>query len=277
MTVSTALHRPSDAANPPVAVECDDYEHLEPALAELAALDPTDPRHRALRARIACQALPLADHIAQRYAGRGADSEDLVQVARVGLLQAIDRFDPTLGSSFLGYAIPTIMGEVRRYFRDHTWALRVGRRAKETRAMLGPATEAFAQRHGRMPTTSELATELATDITEITQATLAANCYVADSLDQTAADDSGAQLPLAERLGDDERCYGLLEEAMTVGPLIAELTPAQRQLLIWRYRESLTQAQIADRLGVSQMQVSRILMRMLTSLRERALGLGSAA
>ncbi|MFF3229052.1 SigB/SigF/SigG family RNA polymerase sigma factor [Nocardia suismassiliense] len=274
MTASTTLCSQPDATT--AFDDSRDYEHLEPSLAELAALGPTDRRRRVLRAQIVCRALPLADHIARRYAGRGADADDLVQVARVGLLYAIDRFDQARGPSFLAFAVPTIMGEVRRYFRDHTWALRVTRRAKDTRALLGPATEAFAQRHGRMPTDRELAIELAVDVAEVTQARLAANCYSAESLDVTIPDESGAEVPLTDRLGNDEHCYRLVEEAMVVRPLIAQLTARERRVLIWRYRDSMTQAQIADRLGVSQMQVSRILMRVLATLREDALGGASA-
>ncbi|WP_107659250.1 SigB/SigF/SigG family RNA polymerase sigma factor [Nocardia suismassiliense] len=273
MTASTTPYsRPGSAT---AVSDSRDYEQLEPSLAELAALGPADRRRRVLRAQIVCRALPLADHIAQRYAGRGADADDLIQVARVGLLYAIDRFDPSQGPSFLAFAIPTIMGEVRRYFRDHTWALRVTRRAKDTRALLGPATEAFAQRHSRLPTDRELAIELAIELAEVTQAKLAANCYSAESLDVTVTDESGAQIPLTDRLGSDEHCYHLVEEALTVRPLIAELTSRERRVLIWRYCDSMTQAQIAERLGVSQMQVSRILMRVLATLREQALGCAS--
>ncbi|MEU8899887.1 SigB/SigF/SigG family RNA polymerase sigma factor [Nocardia sp. NPDC048505] len=248
----------------------DRYEHLEPLLAELADLGAATAAGQELRARIIHLGLPLAEHIARRFAGRGEAFDDLLQVARVGLLHAVDRFDPARGSGFLAFAVPTIMGEVRRHFRDRTWPVRVNRTVKETQSLLAPAIEAFAQRMGRTPSMRELATELGTDLATITQGMLAANCYQADSLDATVPDESGAALPLVERIGADEHCYGLIEDALSVRPLIAELPERDRQILIWRFCDSLTQQQIAERLEISQMQVSRVLARILAHIRTQA-------
>ncbi|MGW4739224.1 RNA polymerase sigma factor SigF [Nocardia xishanensis] len=250
----------------------DGYEHLEPWLDELAEIAPEDPRHARLREQIVACGLPLAEHIARRFSGRGEAFEDLLQTARMGLVQAVNRYDPARATSFLAFAVPTIMGEVRRHFRDHAWALRVERGVKETHAKLGPATEVLAQRLGRLPTAREIAAEIDVDLIEVTKAMTAANCYNTNSLDVAVRDeDQDGAYPLTAAFGRNEPCYGLLEDAMAVRPLIAALPGRERQVLIWRYFGSLSQTQIAERLGVSQMQVSRILSRTLAKLREQAL------
>ncbi|WP_228838863.1 RNA polymerase sigma factor SigF [Nocardia amamiensis] len=256
----------------------DSYDNIEPWFEKLAAVEETDPHHAELREEVVRRCLPLAEHIARKFAGRGESFDDLLQIARVGLVLAVDRFDITRGSSFLGFAVPTIMGEVRRHFRDNTWSLRVPRRLKEIQLRIGPATETLSHRLGRMPTAREIAAELDVELGEVTQALIAGNAYQTNSLDSAARhDDEGAPQPLADTLGAEEPCYQLLEQAMAVRPLIAELPPRDRQVLILRFFESRTQAQIAERLGVSQMQVSRILARILGELRERALGTDEAA
>ncbi|MBF6079156.1 RNA polymerase sigma factor SigF [Nocardia beijingensis] len=251
----------------------DSYDNIEPWFEKLAAMDEGDPHRAALREEVTRRCLPLAEHIARKFAGRGEAYEDLLQIARVGLVLAVDRFDVSRGSSFLGFAVPTIMGEVRRHFRDHTWSLRVPRRLKEIQLRIGPATETLSHRLGRMPTAREIAEELDVDLGEVTQALIAGNAYQANSLDAAGREDGdGAPQSLADTLGAEEPCYDLLEQAMAVRPLIAELPPRDRQVLIMRFYESRTQSQIAEELGVSQMQVSRILARILKDLRERALG-----
>lgn len=250
----------------------DTYDNIEPRFAELATLSSTDPRREAVREQIIELCLPLADHIARRFTGRGEAFDDLHQTARLGLVQAVDRFDIGRGSSFLAFAVPTIMGEVRRHFRDHTWALRVPRRAKELQALIGPATETLSQRLGRMPSAREIAEELNIELSEVTRALVAANAYSTNTLHAVGRDDDGnAGLSVGDSLGSEEPCYRLMEDAMAVRPLIAALPERERQVLVWRFYDSLTQSQIAERLGVSQMQVSRILNRTLTQLRESAL------
>lgn len=269
MTESTPAQTTAFAAH--AGRSGDSYDNLEPLFSELAALAADDPRRAELRAEIVRRGLPLAEHIARRFARRGEEFDDLVQTARVGLMHAVDRYDPAHGAQFLAFAIPTVMGEVRRHFRDRTWALRVSRGIKETHARLGPATEALAQRLGRMPTARELAAELDVDLHEVSRAMIAANCHDTDSLDVAATDEDSGTYPLVERLGADDPCYHLLEDAMAVRPLLAKLPRREKQILIWRYFGSMTQNQIAERLGISQMQVSRILSRTLTTLREQAL------
>ncbi len=245
----------------------DSYDNIEPWLDKLAALAPDDPHRGALREHIIGLCLPLAEHIARRFTGRGVDYDDLHQIASLGLVAAVDRFDPARGSSFLGFAVPTMMGEVRRHFRDQTWSVRVPRRTKEVHALVAPAVEELGQRLGRSPRPGEIAAELGIDQAEVAQALVAANCYRADSLDAGAEDGESAAAPISARLGADERCYGLLEDAMAVRPLLAALPERERQVLVWRFFDNLSQAAIAERLGHSQMYVSRMLARILDSLR----------
>ncbi|MFI7669509.1 RNA polymerase sigma factor SigF [Nocardia sp. NPDC049526] len=254
----------------------DSYDDIEPWFEKLTALEPGDAHRQVVREEIVRRCLPLADHIARKFAGRGTEFDDLQQIARLGLVQAVDRFDVTRGSSFLSFAVPTVMGEVRRHFRDHTWALRVPRRAKELQALIRPTVETLAQRLSRMPTAREIAAELDLELGEVTQALVAANAYQTNSLDIGVGDnDEGTRLSVIDTLGAVEPCYRLLEDAMSVRPLIAALPDLQRRVLIMRFFESKTQSQIAARLGVSQMQVSRILTKTLNTLREQVIGADS--
>ncbi|WP_024804602.1 RNA polymerase sigma factor SigF [Nocardia sp. BMG51109] len=250
----------------------DSYDNIEPEFAKLAALDPDDPHREAERERIVGLCLPLAEHIARKFSGRGENFDDLLQVARVGLVQAVDRFDVERGSSFLSFAVPTIMGEVRRHFRDNTWAVRVPRRTKEIQLSIGGAVDALAQRLGRLPKAREIADELDVDLVEVTQALIAGNAYQMSSLEAATGDDGeNTPLSLREVLGEAEPKYDRVEEFMAVKPLIADLPDREQQVLIMRFFETKTQTQIADALGISQMHVSRILAKTLTWLREEAL------
>jgi RNA polymerase sigma-B factor len=252
----------------------DPYDNIEPWLAKMAALPVGDPERTALREQIVRRCMPLADHIARRYCGRGETYDDLYQVASLAVILAIDRFDPSVGSSFGAFAVPTILGEVRRHFRDHLWALRVPRGTKVLQARIGPAVERLAQRLHRMPTTAELAAELGVELLEITRAMLAANAYTADSIDGgTDACDRTATRAAAATMMADEAGYRRTEEALTVAPLLRELPEREREVLRLRFFENWPQSQIAERLGVSQMQISRILSRTLATLRARALGI----
>ncbi|WP_019925491.1 SigB/SigF/SigG family RNA polymerase sigma factor [Nocardia sp. BMG111209] len=245
----------------------DPYNGIEPSFTELATLDPGSREWTRLREAIIVRCLPLAEHIARRYTGRGEQFDDLLQVARCGLLEAVDRFDATRGTTFVSFAVPTIMGEVRRHFRDHTWAVRVPRRLKELRTRAQAITPRLIQQLGRMPTASDIADALGVDRDEIVQVMIAANGYDSDSLDPgTDSDDNDAPSPM-RRLATAEPCYDLIEDTMTVRPLLAELPDRDRDILVWRYFDGATQQQIAHRLGISQMQVSRLQARILTTLR----------
>ncbi|MFI9503939.1 RNA polymerase sigma factor SigF [Nocardia sp. NPDC052566] len=250
----------------------DSYDNIEPLFEKLAALGADERARAALREELIGRCLPLAEHIARKFAGRGENFDDLLQVARVGLLHAVDRFDVTRGSSFLSFAVPTIMGEVRRHFRDTTWAVRVPRRTKEIQLTIGPAIERLSQRLGRMPRAREIAAELDVDLVEVTQALIAGNAYQSSSIDAVSGDDpDSGPLPLLESLGAEEPAYTAVEDHLVVKPLLAELPDGEKRVLIMRFFENKTQNQIAEVLGVSQMQVSRILARTLNALREQAL------
>ncbi|MGW4371325.1 SigB/SigF/SigG family RNA polymerase sigma factor [Nocardia takedensis] len=250
----------------------DPYDDIHPSLVRLSRLSPGTARWRALREDILRRALPLADHIARRFAGRGETYDDLHQVASLGLVLAVDRFDPDRGDSFLAYAVPTMMGEVRRHFRDHTWAVRVPRRIKDIHQMLGPTVEYLSQDLGRAPTALEIAVDLNVDFSEVTQALLAHNAYRTDPLDPTPNEDddfSGAAA-VAETYGAEDEHYELTVEAMVASPLLAALPDQDKQVLYWRFYRQESQARIAQRLDCSQMHVSRMLACILTDLREAA-------
>ncbi|MBB5911183.1 RNA polymerase sigma-B factor [Nocardia transvalensis] len=248
----------------------DPYDGIEPEFERLARLDPDDPRYRRLRDDIIVRCLPLADHIARRFSGRGMDYDDLLQVAREGLLGAVDRFDPHRGPTFVAFAVPTVMGTVRRYFRDQSWTLHVPRGTKEIQQRITAIIPDLAQRLNRMPGAHDLAEALDTDLEQIVQALVASDCYRAESLD-TPADPGRSSATAGDLYGSDEPCYHLLEEAMTVQPLIDALPDPDRTILVERYFGDRTQADIGTEFGVSQMQVHRILTRTLRSLREQAL------
>ncbi|NKY86660.1 SigB/SigF/SigG family RNA polymerase sigma factor [Nocardia veterana] len=249
----------------------DPYDGIEESFRALAALDADDREREALREQIITTCMPLAEHIARRFAGRGQSAEDLRQVANLALVLAVDRFDVTRGVSFTSFAVPTIMGEVRRYFRDAAWAVKVPRRMKELRGDISRLTPVLAQRLGRDPSAHELARELDVSVEEVSQAFIASHSYLCDSLDESFDGEDDAPTPLGARLAVSEPCYELMENAMTVRPLLEALPERDRTILVQRFFERKTQTEIAALHGVSQMQISRLLTRILTSLREQAL------
>ncbi len=243
------------------------YEDLAPLFNTLAELAPDDPKRAVVREEIITRCLPLAEHIARRFVGRGEARDDLVQVARLGLLNAIDRFDTSRGTEFVAFAVPTIMGEVRRHFRDSSWAVRVPRRLKELHLSISQASGKLAQRLGRAPTPSELATELGLAAEDVWDGLLAGNAYQSVSMD-AAYDDEGT-LPLAETVGSDDAELENVEYHESLQPLLAGLPERERRVLILRFFGNMTQTQIAERVGISQMHVSRLLARTLEFLRGR--------
>jgi len=249
----------------------DEYAHCDPLFEELGTLDPADPRRDQLRARLVTELLPLAEHIATRFAGRGEPREDLVQVARIGLINAVDRFDPTRGHDFLSFAVPTIMGEVRRHFRDTGWAVRVPRRLKELHLSLTQGTAELSQRLGRAPTPSELAQHLRLDVDEVREGLLAGNAYQALSVDKPVHDDAET-LSLADTIGSEDNDLVMVENHEALQPLLAELPKRERAILVMRFFGGLTQTQIAERVGISQMHVSRLLSQTLELLRGKLTG-----
>lgn len=226
-----------------------------------------DDADAALRDEIVSRCLPLADHVARRFRNRGEPFDDLLQVARLGLVNAVDRFDVTRGSDFLSFAVPTIMGEVRHHFRDAGWAMRVPRRMKELHLSIGKAVATLSQRLGRAPSAREIAAELGTSEAEVAEGLIAGSAYRAISMDTTAGDQED-DVPLTDTLGVEDPDLEKVENFASIKPVLARLPDRERSILTLRFYGSMTQSQIAERMGISQMHVSRILAKTLELLRE---------
>ena len=208
--------------------------------------------------------LPLARSLAHRYRHTGEPMDDLEQVACIGLLKAIDRFDPDRGVAFSSFAVPTILGELRRHFRDRTWALRVPRALQELSLRLETARDALTPALGRQPTIAELSERLDASEEQILQALELASAQRTDPLDGGADDDDGARaMP-----GHIDDGFARAEDRAVLAPLLGTLSARDAEIVLLRFREDLTQDAIARRVGVSQMQVSRVLARSLAQLRE---------
>jgi len=243
-----------------------EYADVADMFRELAKLEPDAPEFRRQRDRIVERCLPLADHIARRFAGRGEPRDDLVQVARVGLVNAVIRYDVDTGSDFVCFAVPTIMGEVRRHFRDNSWSVKVPRRLKELHLRLGAATSELSQKLGRAPTASELAAELGMDRQEVVEGLIAGSSYNTLSIDSGGGEDAPA---IVDTLGELDLSLEQIENREALRPLLAALPERERTVLLLRFFESLTQTQIAERVGISQMHVSRLLAKSLARLRDQ--------
>lgn len=250
-----------------------EYSHLAPIFEEFQGLDSDDPRRSRLRDHLVTGHLPLAQHIAQRYSGKGIAKEDLVQVASIGLIHAVDRFDPRRGADFLSYAVPTVMGEVRRHFRDTSWPMRVPRRLQELRASIIQANAELSQHLDRAATGAEVASHLGITESEVVEGYKAAQAYRAVSLDESPFSDE-ERAPLAESLGQEDIALERVDNHESLAPLLQELPDRERTILRLRYFGDMTQSQIAQEVGLSQMHVSRLLNRTLTDLKE---SLNSAA
>ena len=227
-----------------------------------------DPLRITLRTQAIVGMLPLANRLAQRYAGRGEPIEDLIQIAALALVKAVDRYDPAQLAPFVGYAIPTIVGELKRYFRDAAWAMRVPRSVKELTVDLQRATADLEQLHGRTPTTAELAAHLRVEAGRLADVTAAAHAYRLRSLDAGPVGRGGVDLldvvgAVDPRLAavDDRLSHGRL------GQLVAGLPIREQRILAMRFTDEMTQASIAGALGISQMHVSRLLRHSLDELR----------
>ena len=222
------------------------------------------------RDRIVARCLPLADHVASHFARRGEGLDDLTQVARLGLMNAVDRFDPAKGPSFIGFAVPTMMGEVRRYFRDYSWAMRVPRRLRELHVQISRATADLTQKLGRAPTAGELSRVLDVPREEVVECLVAGDAYRLESLDApVGTDGAGKPRLVADAIGAIDPAIEHIADREAVRVLVAGLPQREREVLHMRFFESMTQSQIAERIGVSQMQVSRILASTLQCLRDR--------
>ena len=244
-----------------------EYADVPDMFRELASLEPDTVSFRRHRDRIVERCMPLADHIARRFGGRGESREDLVQVARVGLVNAVIRYDVETGSEFVSFAVPTIMGEVRRHFRDNSWSLKVPRRLKELHVRLGAATAELSQRLGRAPTASELAAELGMNREEVVEGMVAGSAYNTMSIDSGTGGSEDGPSAILETLGGADLNLDQIDNREALRPVLAALPERERTVLMLRFFESMTQSQIAERVGVSQMHVSRLLAKALTRLR----------
>jgi RNA polymerase sigma-B factor len=262
------LVTPTEKSEEWAATENTDYGHLAALFAELVELNPDSPRRDQLRDRLVTAHLPLAHHIARRFSHRGEPRDDLEQVASVGLIHAVDRFEPERGSDFLSFAVPTITGEVRRYFRDHAWAMRVPRRLKDLHVTIGSAMSVLSQQHGRAPTVSELAEYLNLSREQVLEGLEAASGYRTGSLD-SLLDTEGAGTLLEEIVGTADAELGRVEYRTTLAPLLDRLPERECTILKLRFFAGLTQSEIAQQIGLSQMHVSRLLSRTLARLREQ--------
>ncbi|MFC9553838.1 SigB/SigF/SigG family RNA polymerase sigma factor [Rhodococcus sp. NPDC056960] len=274
-TQSKPPHRPKPVAAPPREErrqprpntgrrEPDHYRDVPTQCAALGKLAATDPRRGVLRQRLIERCLPLAEHIARRFHGRGEPLDDLIQVARLGLVKAIDRFDGRCGTSFLSYAVPTITGEVRRHFRDTGWTMRVPRSMQELHLCLAKATTELTTTLGRAPTASELAETLGIDKDDVAQGLRVSDAYSTLSVDFPLGEN---ERPLSETIGELDPSLAHVEDHVILEPLLRSLPDLERTVLVLRFFGDMTQSQIAARVGVSQMTVSRLLTKTLADLR----------
>lgn len=246
-----------------MSLDDDERERLRERFREYAATGD-----RAIRDELIESHLRLAEHLARRFNNRGVPLDDLVQVASLGLVKAVERFEPERGLEFSTFATPTIVGELKRHFRDKGWSVRVPRRIQELHVEINSLVGTLTHRLGRSPTIEELAQAARTSEEEVLEAMEAAQAYRSTSIDAPGrGEDAG--LGLAGRLGDEDENLFAAENKMLVESLIATLPKREQLIMRLRFYEGMTQSQIAERLGISQMHVSRLLARSLGQLRAR--------
>ncbi|WP_374227503.1 RNA polymerase sigma factor SigF [Streptomyces sp. AC627_RSS907] len=237
--------------------------------AMLRTLAKDSPEYAELRNQLVRMHLPLVEHLARRFRNRGEPLDDLTQVATIGLIKSVDRFDPDRGVEFSTYATPTVVGEIKRHFRDKGWAVRVPRRLQELRLALTTATAELSQLHGRSPTVHELAEKLSISEEEVLEGLESANAYSTLSLDVPDTDDESPAV--ADTLGAEDEALEGVEYRESLKPLLEDLPPREKRILLLRFFGNMTQSQIAQEVGISQMHVSRLLARTLAQLREKLL------
>ena len=259
-----------DRGGPPDATIDPNREQLAGLFADYRRT--ADP---AIRDRLVEAHLGLAEYLARRFDRRGEPLDDLVQVASLALIKAVERFDPERGLEFSTFAVPTIVGELKRHFRDKSWAVRVSRRLQELHLRLGTAVSDLTHELGRSPTIPEIAGRLGVTPEDVVEAMEAGRAYRSSSLDAPlAGDESEGTTPLSARIGDADLNLKMVDERSQLASLLKDLPERERTILLLRFFDGLTQSQIADRIGISQMHVSRLLSRTLEQLRERAIAAG---
>jgi RNA polymerase sigma-B factor len=243
-----------------------DRDRTHRLFAELVTLKPGSTRHHEVRAALVETHLPLVRYLARRFAGRGEPIDDLLQIGTIGLLQAIDRFEPERGLEFSTFATPNIVGEIKRHFRDRGWMVRVPRRLQELQGELSTGISELSQRLGRSPTIRELAGHLGLTEEQVIEGTDSARAYSAVPID---VPNSTTGMTVADGLIDTDDAMAHVELRHTLGPVLARLSERERTALILRFVENKTQNEIALALGVSQVHVSRLLSKTLMELREK--------
>lgn len=238
--------------------------------ADRALLERAHRGDQQARSQLVDRFLPLARQLARRYQRGGEPLDDLIQVASLGLLKAIDRFDPARETAFSSFAVPTILGELKRHFRDKGWSVRVPRDLQELAVKLEPVGEQLARELGRAATPAEIAERTGTTVEQVLEAREAAGAYRAVSLDRPREEDGDEGEGLGASFGVEDSGFSLAEDAATIERLMRVLTDREREILRLRFSEDLTQAEIGTRVGVSQMHVSRIIRQAITRLREAA-------
>ncbi|USQ85421.1 RNA polymerase sigma factor SigF [Streptomyces phaeoluteigriseus] len=277
MTATTSLHTSVDHAitelpeiADPLKVAPKDARSLSKLFfAQLANLEEGTREYQYARNTLIEMNMSLVRYAAGRFRSRGADEmEDIVQVGMIGLIKAIDRFELSREVEFTSFAVPYIVGEIKRFFRDTSWAVHVPRRLQEARVELARATDELRSRLGRTPTVKELAELMNLSHEEVIEARLAANGYNSASLDAAINSDETGEAALADFIGIEDTAMELVEDFHALAPLLGALDERDRQIIHMRFVEERTQAQIAEHLGCSQMHVSRLLSRTLTRLRK---------
>ncbi|MEU2748550.1 RNA polymerase sigma factor SigF [Streptomyces collinus] len=237
-------------------------------LDRLAVLEEGTPEYQYARNTLIEMNMSLVRFAARRFRTSGQSMEDIVQVGVIGLIKAIDRFEVSREVQFTSFAVPYIIGEIKRFFRDTSWAVHVPRRLQEARTELAKATEELASRLGRAPKVAELAALMNLSEEEVVEAQIAANGYLSSSLDATVTGDPDeSDTTLSAFIGEEDPALELVEDFHALAPLVAELDERQRLILHLRFVEELTQAEIGARLGISQMHVSRLISRTVARLR----------
>ena len=232
---------------------------------DMATLPIDHPRRARLRDEVIEAWLPLARHLAARYHGRGEPADDLLQTAILGLIKAVDRWDPERGVEFSGFAIPTILGEVKRHFRDRTWSVRVPRRTQELRMAITDANNKLVHTLGRSPTVADVAACLEITEEEVLEGLDGARAYAATSLSTPVSADQSMEL--GDTLGESDHGYEMTELRMVLGVAMTSLDEREQKILSLRFYGNLTQSDIARQIGISQMHVSRLITRALAKLR----------
>ncbi|MFD8810384.1 RNA polymerase sigma factor SigF [Streptomyces sp. NPDC059627] len=240
----------------------------------LGELEEGTPEYQYARNTLIEMNMSLVRFAAGRFRNRGDDMEDIVQTGMIGLIKAIDRFELSREVEFTSFALPYIVGEIKRFFRDTTWAVHVPRRLQELRVELAKAREELSSRLDRDPTVAELATLMNLSEDEVVEGQLASNGYNSSSLDAALTGDGpeDGEAVLADFIGVEEDGLRLVEDFQSLAPLMAELSERDREIIHLRFVEEATQAEIGERLGCSQMHVSRLIKRIITRLRQGMLG-----